>query len=428
MGDSVFAIAFFGTSVVYNDNKNVVVLDTTTKKIIDTIEIGSWMSDLTVCEDGRTLLAACFDKTGRVVDLQTKKSVILKGHTRHIRCIIECGDRDVLTCSVDKTICRWNRLTGELIRTYSGHRGAVYCILFSMERNVVVSGSIDTKIFLWNAETGEKIGEMNGHSDSVYSLTFMNATTIMSGSADKTVKIWDIPTRKEIKTIPSHTDTVRSVAVTPDGQYAVSGSYDKTVKVWSIATGECITTLSHHSHWVMKVAVSPDGRFIASGGWDMFHLLALTPPFSCMVYKGLLSLPGKNLSDHRLLSDGHLLQGNIAVCSIAPSTSCSLDTKSSLTLKNNPSSSGSSNNSNNSSVSLCASSASSAQQWVEAIHAVRHALSLQPNKRSNTSQEILLRYRFDLLQTISIVKKRSGNRVIIPKDIMQVISYYILRL
>ena len=228
----------------------------------------------------------------------------------------------------------------------------------------------------------------------------------------------------------SNTETVRSVAITPDGQFLLSGSLDDTVKVWSIATGECITTLSHHNDLVHKVAVSSDGRFIASGGDDrMFHLLAVAPPFSCIVYEGLLALSGKVLSDHRLLSDGRLLQGDIAVCSITRTTSCSLDTESRLTLGNHQSSSGSSSSNNdNSSISLCAPSASSAQQWVEAIHAVRHALSLHPHQRSNTSQNILSRYRFDLLQTISIMNKRNYSRVQIPKDVMRVIGNYTVRL
>jgi WD40 repeat protein len=429
VGVPVYGIAFSGTRVLYNNGMNVTVLDITTKKMIDTMEIGSTMSDLKVCEDGRTLLVACWDNTGRVVDLQTKKSVILKSHTRYVTCIIECGDRDVLTCSEDKTICRWNRLTGELIRTYSGHSGPVSCILFNRETNVVFSGSGDSKIFLWNSESGKKIGEITGHHKWVSSLAFVNATTIVSGSADKTVKIWDITTKKEIKTMSSHSDTVRSVAVTPEGQHVVSGSWDKTVKVWSIATGKCITTLSHHSGWVNKVAVSPDGRFIASGGYDdIFYLLAVAPPFSYIVHEELLALPGKDLSDHSLLSDGSLLQGDTAVCSITPSTSCSLDTESHFTLKNHQSSSGSSNNNANSVVTLCASTTSSALQWIEAIYAVRHTLSLQPNQRSNTFQKILSRYRFDLLQTISIVSKRSNNRVKIPKDVMLIIGNYIVGL
>jgi WD40 repeat protein len=288
----VWAIWFDKTRVVYGDNMTAVVKDTSTRMEIDRIEMGAYIWDVKVTECGGFLLAGCDDNTGRVVDLKTKTMITLKGHTGAVDCIIECEDRYVLTCSYDTTIRLWNRLTGECIRTYSGHSNWVNCILYDKKTKRVISASGDGTIIVWNVETGEQIGVMKGHSNWVRSLAFVNATTIVSGSSDKTVKMWDITTMKEIKTMSSHAGFVMSVAVTPDGQFVVSGSVDKTVKVWSIATGECITTLSHHSNQVNKVAVSPDGRFIASGGDDkMFHLLSVNPPFEVF------------LSSHQLNSD-----------------------------------------------------------------------------------------------------------------------------
>jgi WD40 repeat protein len=236
-------------------------------------------------------LAGCGDNTGRVVDLKTKTMITLKGHTDVVRCIIECEDRYVLTCSDDKAISLWNRLTGECIRTYSGHRNWVFCILYDKKTKRVISASGDGAIIVWNVETSEQIGVMKGHSGGVSSLAFVNETTIVSGSDDDSVKMWDITTMKEIKTMSSHTGYVMSVAVTPDWQFVVLGLGDETVKVSSIATGECITTLSHHSDWVNKVAVSPDGRFIASGGDDkMFYLLSVNPPFEVFLSSNSFNL------------------------------------------------------------------------------------------------------------------------------------------
>jgi hypothetical protein len=110
-------------------------------------------------------------------------------------------------------------------------------------------------------------------------------------------------------------------------------------------------------------------------------------------------------------------------CTITPSASCTLDSETGFTLTIRRS-----DNNENGHVSLFAPSASSAQHWVEAICAVRYTLSLHPDKRSNTSQKILSRFRFDLLQTISIVNKQSYNRTLIPKDVMQVIGNYLIHL
>jgi WD40 repeat protein len=41
-----------------------------------------------------------------------------------------------------------------------------------------------------------------------------------------------------------HNDRVRSVAISPDGRYALSGSEDNTLKLWDIETGAEIRTLS----------------------------------------------------------------------------------------------------------------------------------------------------------------------------------------
>ena len=42
------------------------------------------------------------------MNLKTKQSVSLTGHRAFVRCIIRYKDTDVLTCSDDMTIRRWN--------------------------------------------------------------------------------------------------------------------------------------------------------------------------------------------------------------------------------------------------------------------------------------------------------------------------------
>jgi WD40 repeat protein len=409
---SINAICFNGRRVIYGDDETAVVMDTTTKMEVDRIEIGSYIWHMTVSHCGGVLFVGCEDNTGRVADIKTKKIITLKDHTDVVRGIIECEEADVLTCSDDKTIRRWNRLTGECIRTYAGHSDRVLSILYDKKTKRIFSGSDDRTIMVCNAGTGEQIGVMNGHSDWVTSLAFVNYTTIVSSSWDNTLKMWDITTMKEIKTMSSHTDFVYSVAATPDGQYVVSGSDDNTVKVWRVATGECITTLSHHSDHVNHVAVSPDGRFIASGGYDrIMHLIRVSPPFPFIVHEGSLANSSQATSDHQLLSDGTLLRvGQSSVVARIPFSVTFIEH----------------NSKNNHESSFSAHSEESARQWMEAFNAVQNNLVLHPDKQSFTSRNMISRYRFDLLQTISIVHKRNNNQVFIPKDIMKIIGNYLV--
>lgn len=90
----------------------------------------------------------------------------------------------------------------------------------------------------------------------------------ISGSRDATLKIWSLENKKETKTLVGHTLAIKSVAVTPDGRFAVSGSEDTTLKVWDLSSGFEKATFAGHTLPVNSVAVTPDGRLVVSGSED----------------------------------------------------------------------------------------------------------------------------------------------------------------
>jgi WD40 repeat protein len=263
------------------DQDTIVVYDTATRQKINEIEPEwGYIHDISLSMDGKSLFVACCLSIASIINLVTGKAVILRGHADCVKCIIQGEGTDVLTCSNDRTIRRWNSLTGECLKIYKGHTDWVFSILYDEATKRIFSASYDETFIVWNGNTGEKIGVMKGHGDWVGSLARVNDTTIASGSGDGTIKLWDVTTLTCIKTL-SNGEPVSSVVATPDGLYLISGSYDNNVKVWSVATGKCLHTLSHHREWVVKVAVSPDGRFIASSAGDhMFHLFSVSPSFS----------------------------------------------------------------------------------------------------------------------------------------------------
>lgn len=105
--------------------------------------------------------------------------------------------------------------------------------------------------------------------NSIYSVAISpDGRYALSGSDDKTVKLWEISTGRQIRKLEGHTNRVCSVAFSPDGQYAASGSLDTTVRLWELSTGREMWTLKGHSYSVSSVVFSPKGRYVASGGWD----------------------------------------------------------------------------------------------------------------------------------------------------------------
>jgi len=69
----------------------------------------------------------------------------------------------------------------------------VYSVSISNDSKTIVSSSHDNTIKVWNRETGELIRTLTGHNNPVYSVSISNDNkTIVSGSYDSTIKVWNI--------------------------------------------------------------------------------------------------------------------------------------------------------------------------------------------------------------------------------------------
>jgi len=400
---------------VYTGFKDkVVVYDMATgQRIKDIVVGGNYICDVSQSRDENGLFVACSDGTARIIDIFTGKEVILHGHAGDVRCIIQGEGTDVLTCSWDNTIRRWNSSTGECLKIYEGHTDWVQSILYDEATKRIFSASDDETIIVWNGETGERIAVLEGHGDRVWSLARVNSTTIASGSDDGTIKLWDMATLVCIETI-SNGRRVYSVAATPDGQYLISGSSERELKVWSVATGQCLYTLSHRDFWALKVAVSPDGRFIASCecGYN-FHLLSVSPPFSFVIHKGALVHSGREESTS-LFSDGVIRDGRgDAITTVTSTSTCSLISETLFAVNDSGR------------VEFTALSASSARLWSEAICAVAADLALHPDDRARSADQMIHRYRFNLLQTVLVHRREPDTlRWHIPREIVHIIGSY----
>jgi WD40 repeat protein len=407
----VGAILLTSTKAYVGDGNKIVVYDTVTRQEITEIATGGGrVRDISQSRDGKSLFVAYNNGKARIISLDTGKEVILRGHTDAVSCIIQGKGTDVLTCSRDNDVHRWNSLTGECLKVYRGHTDWVDSILYDEATKRIFSASHDQTIIVWSSDTGEKVGVMEGHRDWVRSLTKVTSTTIASGSNDGSIKLWNMTTLVCIKTILNGS-TVYSVAATPDGQYLISGSEDSKVKVWSVATGQCLYMLSHHSDWVCRVDISPDGRFIASGGDDnMFHLLSVSPPFSFAIRESVLVHDGREES-LSLFSDGAIRGGNGELIStVACTTTCSLVSETRFSVHG---------------YTFAAPSAASAQLWTEAIGAVAADLALHPDDRAHSANQMIRRYRFSLLQTILVhLRNWKTRQWCIPREIVQVVGKY----
>ncbi len=119
------------------------------------------------------------------------------------------------------------------------------------------------------------------------------------------------PCSPALKILEGHTGNVTSVAILPNGRFALSASTDTTLRLWDLNSSECIHIFSGHKRPISRISVTPSGYFGASldtgemGPGDHGDIICLT--------KAKINI--WDLSDYKLVKTytQDNLNGNVAL-------------------------------------------------------------------------------------------------------------------
>ncbi|MDE0015696.1 MAG: WD40 repeat domain-containing protein [Candidatus Poribacteria bacterium] len=165
-----------------------------------------------------------------------------------------------VTGSEDKTIKVWNPNTFNVMVNFDANDDAVYSLAYSVNESVIVSGSADNTVRTWRVTpagdgeevavgrdslemTGDLVREYDGHQGAVYSVDAAlvlprranNQTAmIASGSADTSVIIWNLRSGNRYSTFDESTDAVYAVKFSPNGEFVAAGGRDGKVRLWNL--------------------------------------------------------------------------------------------------------------------------------------------------------------------------------------------------
>jgi WD40 repeat protein/class 3 adenylate cyclase len=123
--------------------------------------------------------------------------------------------------------------TGEVIRTFAGHEGAVMSARFSPDGQSLVTAGADSTVRIWEVATGQEIGRLTGHNDAVWMALFSpDGTLIATASADGSLRLWGAASGQELRRYVLHTAGVENAVFSPDGRFIASASDDATARMW----------------------------------------------------------------------------------------------------------------------------------------------------------------------------------------------------
>jgi WD40 repeat protein len=214
--------------------------------------------------DGNSIIF-CTTYSKRIVlwdlDSNTLKQLVFKWD---IGLVAFSPDKKTITFIAACRDCniRWFDLTGELKKTFVGHRHEVISALFSRDGKSIISTAWDNTVRIWDINGTVKA--INNKDTGIKTAAFSpDGQQVVTGSADGTVKLWDFKLA-QFQTMGKHEYAVTSAFFSPDGKYILtSGSDSMESMVWlSTLNNFLVMEFKERKNIIRIACFSPDGKYI----------------------------------------------------------------------------------------------------------------------------------------------------------------------
>lgn len=157
--------------------------------------------------------------------------------------------------------------SGQLLRMWGGHRGAVNALVTDGHGRLI-SGGADGLVKVWD-KNGAEITTLVAHPSPITGMALLpSGKTLLTAGGDRTLRLWEVESGKRLGAFPPHKGNITTVVVSPDGKLAFSADAEHTIKVWDMPAGKEVQSVAAHAEGINALALSPDGLTLASGSDD----------------------------------------------------------------------------------------------------------------------------------------------------------------
>ncbi|KAJ8539694.1 hypothetical protein K7X08_013946 [Anisodus acutangulus] len=180
----------------------------------------------------------------------------------------------IVTGGVDSNAVVFDRPSGQIVSTLSGHSKRVTSVRFAAEGELVVTGSADKTVCLWQSSENGNYDcrlTLKDHSAEVQAVT-VHATNnyFVSASLDGTWCFYDLGSGLCLAQVAdaSESEGYTSAAFHPDGLIIGAGTSGAQVKIWDVKSQANVARFDGHVGAVTSISFSENGYFLATAAQD----------------------------------------------------------------------------------------------------------------------------------------------------------------
>lgn len=219
-------------------------------------------------------------------DLKYQADEDLMSHEGAVTCMAFSREGELLaTGSVDKKVKVWRIRSGKVLRRFELMK-APTCVEFSRDGSQVLVGFPDGVLRLMGMKSGKLLKEFHGHSSSVNDVVFIgDGSTMLSASGDGTMRLWSVKSCQTLKLIrPANfregSAVFRIIVMPDDPEKVLVCGRSVHVQIMTLAGG--VTKLMTSKVGLVDAAVSAKGNFVYALGEDgifrVFEIAGSTEP------------------------------------------------------------------------------------------------------------------------------------------------------
>lgn len=224
---------------------------------------GDGFTVLTINEDSSCSIRECI--TGK----ETSRFAVPSRQVTHGA--VSNDGRQVALGSQEGLVTVWDSATGQPLRSFQAHAGAIQGIAYSTDGQMLASAGSEgpwlTGIKAWRPSTGELVATLGQTNALVLRLSFApDHSNLAIALDDGTALVWDPLASKTISFANAHSGAICGVALRR--RILATAGKDAMAKTWEISNGRPITSLSSPAVWFLACAISPDLERVAAVGGD----------------------------------------------------------------------------------------------------------------------------------------------------------------